>query len=151
MQSLVNIIRGAGATNIIQVPGVQYANSMTHFLTPGIRVHDRLPHPQLMADVDLYPNGNSCGTVACYDARYAPVAAVMPFDAGEIGESVDGTDCTTTRVDAALRWFDAHGASYAAWDWDTWGGCLQLIGSYRTGAPAGAWGADYRRHLAALG
>jgi hypothetical protein len=27
MQSLINIIRGAGATNVLQVPGVQYANS----------------------------------------------------------------------------------------------------------------------------
>ena len=50
MQSLTNIIRGTGATNVVQVPGVQYANMMActtsgsptscGFLQPGVRVTD---------------------------------------------------------------------------------------------------------------
>jgi hypothetical protein len=150
MQSLINIIRGTGATNVIQVPGVQYANSMTHFLDSGIRVSDTLATPQLMGDVDVYPNGNSCGSVTCYDSEYAPVAAAMPFDFGEFGESVDGGDCSTTGVDAIMSWADSHSAGYYAWDWDTWGGCLQLITDYTTGNPNGNWGNDYKNHLATL-
>ena len=150
MQSLINIIRGAGATNVIQVPGVEYANSMTHFLDSGIRPVDSLSPAQLMADVDVYPNGNLCGSTTCYDSEYAPVALQMPFIFGEFGESVDGSDCTLTAVNTIMNWADQHGASYAAWDWDTWGGCLQLISDYTTAAPDGNWGIAYKNHLAAL-
>jgi hypothetical protein len=151
MQSLINIIRGTGATNIIQVPGAQYANSMTHFLDSAYRVSDTLATPQLMGVVDVYPNGNVCGSVTCYSSEYAPVISQMPFMAGEFGQSVSGRDCTTTGVDALMAWFDQQGAGYSAWDWDTWGQCLQLITDYTTGAPNGTWGNDYKNHLASLG
>jgi endoglucanase len=150
MQSLIDIIRGTGAANVIQVPGVQYANSMTHFLDSGIRASDTLSPAQLMADVDVYPNGNICGSTACYDSKYAPVAAQMPFMFGEFGESVDGSDCTVTAVNTLMSWADQHGAGYSAWDWDTWGGCLQLISDYTTGNPDGNWGNAYKGHLASL-
>jgi hypothetical protein len=132
---------------VIQVPGVEYANSMTHFLDSGIRVTDPLSPSQLMADVDVYPNGNGCGSTSCYNSEYAPVAAVMPFSFGEFGESVDGSDCTTSGVSAIMTWADAHHASYGGWDWDTWGGCLQLITDYQTGNPDGNWGSALRSHL----
>ena len=58
---LLNIVRGTGATNVVQVPGVQYANMMActtggsptscGFLQPGVRVTDTLSTPQLMADI----------------------------------------------------------------------------------------------------
>ena len=150
MQSLINIIRGTGARNVIQVPGLQYANSMTHFLDSGIRPTDALSPAQLMADVDVYPNGNICGSTSCYDSEYAPVAAQLPFMFGEFGESVDGSDCAVAGVNALMSWADQHGASYSAWDWDTWGGCLQLITGYTTGNPNGNWGAAYKNHLASL-
>jgi endoglucanase len=150
MQSPINIIRGTGAKNVIQVPGVQYANSTTHFLDSGIRPKDTLSPPQLMADVDVYPNGNICGSTSCYDSEYAPVTAQMPFMFGEFGESVDGSDCSVTGVNALMGWADQHGAGYSAWDWDTWGGCLQLITDYTTGNPNGNWGAAYKNHLASL-
>jgi hypothetical protein len=150
MQSLINIIRSTGASNVIQVPGVQYANSMSDFLNPAYRVRDTLSHPQLVADVDVYPESNACGSVACYVREYQPVIAKMPFMAGEIGEGTTSNRCPTTKVDALMRWLDSHHASYAAWDWDTWGGCLQLIGNYSTGAPNGNWGRDYHSHLTTL-
>jgi Cellulase (glycosyl hydrolase family 5) len=150
MQSLVNIIRGTGATNVIQVPGVEYANSMTHFLDTAYRVSDTLSTPQLMGVVDVYPVGNICGSTTCYSSEYAPVIQQMPFLAGEFGESVDGSACGTTNVDALMQWFDQHNAGYSAWSWDTWGACLQLISSYSTGAPNGNWGTDYKNHLLSL-
>ncbi|HEX8917663.1 MAG TPA: cellulase family glycosylhydrolase [Chloroflexota bacterium] len=150
MQSLINIIRGTGATNVIQVPGVEYANSMTHFLDTTYRVTDTLPNPQLMGVADIYPVGNICGSPTCYNSEYAPVIQQMPFLAGEFGESVDGKTCTTTNVDALMQWFDQHGAGYSGWSWDTWGGCLQLISSYSTGAPYGNWGTDYHNHLTSM-
>ena len=151
MQSLVNIIRGAGAANVIQIPGVQYANSMTDFLVPAYRVTDTLSSPQLMADVDVYPETNVCGTVSCYNSKYAPVIAQMPFGAGEIGESATCSSAIpTTQVDALMQWFDQHGAGYDAWSWNTYGSCTQLITDYSTGNPTSPWGTDYKAHLTAL-
>ena len=86
----------------------------------------------------------------CYDNEYAPVLSQMPFMFGEFGESVDGSDCTVTAVNTLMSWADQHGAGYSAWDWDTWGGCLQLITDYTTGNPDGNWGTAYKNHLASL-
>jgi hypothetical protein len=149
MQSLVNIIRGAGATNVIQVPGVESANSMTRFLSAAYRVKDTLALPQLMAVVDVYPN-DTCASVSCYTAEYLPVIDAMPFMAGEFGESANGRACGTAKVNELMTWFDDHDAGYSAWSWDTWGGCLRLIKSYTTGEPNGNWGRDYRSHVLTL-
>lgn len=130
MQSLINIIRGTGAKNVIQVPGIQYANTMDQFLTylPSDPLHN------LMGVVDVYPAGNPCGSTSCYDSQYAPVIDVMPLMGGEIGSGVSGS-CTTSDVDTLIQWFDQHNSGYAAWDWDTWGGCLQLVNDYTSGDP----------------
>jgi hypothetical protein len=152
MQSLVNIIRGAGATNIIQIPGMGYANLLAcgtttspvtcGFLdsTDGVRVQDTLASPQLMADVDVYPDGNACGSTACYNATYKPVAQVMPLDSGETGPG-----STTTLVDQFLAWMDQNANGYYAWAWDSWG--EGLVSSYTSSTPAYPWGVDYYDHI----
>jgi endoglucanase len=146
MQSLINIIRGTGATNVIQVPGVQYANSMTHFLDQGIRVVDTLSTPQLTGDVDVYPDFNACGSTSCYDSTYAPVIAQMPFAAGETGVDSD-IGCPATKEDAFLSWMDQHNAGYYGWVWDAWGGCGVLITNYN--GTLTTWGNDFANHIAA--
>jgi hypothetical protein len=145
MQSLINIVRGTGASNVIQVPGVQYANSMSHFLDSGIRVSDPLSPPQLMGDVDVYPDFNACGSTTCYDSEYGPVVAQMPFAAGETGP--DGNTCPMTKPDAFMGWMDQHKAGYDGWVWNAWGGCGVLITDYN-GNPTSPWGTDFKNHLA---
>jgi endoglucanase len=146
MQSLINIIRGTGARNVIQVPGVQYANSMTHFLDSGIRVTDTLSPPQLMGDVDVYPDFNACGSTTCYQSEYAPVIQQMPFVAGETGTDNE-IGCPLSNVNTFLNWMDQHGAGYMGWEWDAWGDCASLISDYSGTANSG-WGVDYKNHLA---
>ncbi len=156
MQSLVNIIRGTGAANVIQLPGLAYANMAACSPTgnpaacgmldspDGVRVSDRLTNPQLMADFDMYPDaGQICDTTGCYTATLAPVAAAMPVDLGEIGaqNNVD------TQANVLLNWMDARRQSYYAWAWDSWS---ELISSDAKGIPDSPWGADYKRRLAAL-
>ena len=152
MQSLINIVRGTGSTNIIQVPGVAYSDELNSFLNPAYRVSDTLSSPQLMAVVDVYPEThvNVCGTLTCYNSDYLPVMQQMPLIAGEIGEDVNGSSSSTAQVDVLMNWLDQNGGGYAAWAWDTWGGTLQLITSYTTGAPKGNWGNDYKNHLLSL-
>lgn len=154
MQSLINTIRATGATNVIQVPGIQYANTMTQFL--NYKPTDSLNN--LMGVVDVYPGGSSpadtstCGTTTCYDAEYAPIIAQMPFLVGEFGESVNGDVCSVMNSNILMNWMDQHNTGYLAWTWDTWGtscGDLSLITSY-DGTPHSPNGTNYKGHLAAI-
>ena len=156
MQSLINIIRGTGASNVIQVPGLAYANMAACSPTgnpaacgmldsaDGVKVSDPLASPQLMADFDMYPDaGQVCDTTACYNATLAPVAAAMPVDLGEIGaqNNVD------TQANVLLNWMDARQQSYYAWAWDSW---AELISNDAKGTPDSPWGTDYRSRIVAL-
>jgi hypothetical protein len=147
---MINIVRGTGANNVIAVSGTEYSNSMTHFMDAGIRPSDPLNPDQLMASVDTYPFGNTCGNTTCYNTYYAPVIAAMPFVSGEMGEDPNCAHTGMTEVDAFYTWLDQHNAGYNAWAWDTWGGSCQLISSYTTGNPQSPWGVDYKNHLASL-
>jgi hypothetical protein len=152
MQSLVDIIRGTGATNVIQVPGLAYANMLACTTTQspgacgfldaihGVAVRDTLTPAQLMADVDVYPDANQvCSTTSCYDTTFAPVAAQMPLDVGEVGPNGN----TDTKTKQFLSWMGAHDGNYYAWVWDTWG---SLITNYN-GTAASPWGTDFRQYL----
>lgn len=92
MQPLVNIIRGTRATDIIEIPGVAFADAMTCTNTgwptscgfldsaDGVRVTDPLSNPQLMADVDNYPAvGQYVKSLASFEDTY---------DAGGGGDAV---------------------------------------------------------------
>ncbi len=147
-QSLVNTVRATGAQNVIALPGLNWSNIMDQFLT--YKPTD--PLNNLIATVDVYPTGNICGNVSCYDSQYGPIAAQMPFMAGEFGESVNGNVCGVTGSNAFMNWLDRHNSGYLAWTWDTSGtscGDLSLITNY-DGTPKSPNGTNYKAHLRAL-
>ncbi len=160
MQSLINIIRGTGADNVIQVPMLGYANvadcnyptqapAACGFLdsTDGVKLSDPIASTdpagsQLMADWDIYPDSDqACNTVTCYNDTIAPIAAVMPVDLGEIGP----IGSSQTAAMTLLNWMDSQSpqGSYYAWAWDTWS---DLITNYN-GTPDSPWGTAYRSLL----
>jgi endoglucanase len=124
MQAALDAVRSTGATNVVTVSGIDYANNLSQWL--AYRPTD--PTGQLMAEAHVY-GGNVCSTTACFDREYAPVVSSVPVIFGEFGEHYDGS-CDSTNTRAILDWADAHGVSYAAWTWNIWGGCLDLIASY---------------------
>jgi len=140
MQALVTAVRHAGATNVIMLGGLSYANDLTGWLA-----HQPTdPAGQLAASFHTY-NFNTCRDKGCWDSQVAPVAARVPVVTGEIGED----DGTAKFVNAYMAWADAKGVSYLAWTWDTWG-CGHapvLISDYR-GTACPGYGAGYRAHLA---
>jgi len=144
-QQLVTAIRNAGATQPIAVPGIDYANDLTHWLD----YEPVDPLGALVAEAHIYGN-NLCGAQnggACLTTSIAPVSAVVPVIFGETGETFDDSECTSANMRVILPWADAHNVGYAAWTWDTWGDCLSLISSYNgtpnTTSPAGAAYAQY--------
>jgi hypothetical protein len=141
MQELVTAVRNTGATNVIMLGGLEYANALSQWLT--YKPSDSTGN--LAASWHSY-NFNLCNTTTCWDTTVAPVAQRVPIIAGEIGEN----DCADGYLNTLLPWLDSHDQSYLAWTWDTWN-CASgpaLIADY-SGTPTN-FGVGYRDHLAAL-
>ncbi|WP_433087438.1 cellulase family glycosylhydrolase [Dactylosporangium sp. CA-052675] len=139
MQTLVNTVRAAGATNMIMVAGLTWTNDLTQWLT--YKPTD--PAGNIMASWHTY-NFNACVTVACWDTQIGTVAAQVPVTAGEIGQNT----CAHDYIDQVMAWADAHGVGYLAWTWNPWG-CSQgnvLINDY-TGTPTATFGEGFKAHL----
>lgn len=144
MQMLVNTVRATGATNILALGGLAFANDLTGWLAN----EPTDPDNNLIASTHNY-NFNACSTVSCWSSQIAPVAAKVPVLAGEIGEN----DCASSFITPLMNWFDSEGIGYLAWTWTVvTGGCSVgpvLITDY-TGTPT-SYGAGYEAHLQALG
>jgi endoglucanase len=137
-QTLVNTVRATGATNVILLGGLTYANDVRQWL----RYRPTDPTGNLAAAAHVY-NFNACNNVSCYDSQLAPVAAVVPLTITEIGQ--DG--CAHGFIDTLMTWADAHGVGYLGWTWNTWD-CAKgpaLVTDY-AGTPTG-FGAGLKSHL----
>jgi hypothetical protein len=133
MQQAVNVMRHAGYRGPIAIPGLDYANDLSKWLSHK----PRDPLHQLVAEAHVYGN-NTCASLTCLDQTMAPVAKRVPLVLSETGETYDDSSCGSTNISRVIGWADAHGASYAAWTWDTWGTCGSLVSSY-DGTPANAY------------
>jgi endoglucanase len=138
MQTLLTAVRNAGATNVIMMGGVQYANTLTHWLTYA----PTDPLSNVAASTHNY-NFDGCNTTACFSSSLAPVAAKVPLVAGELGED----DCGTTFVDSYFAWADPLGVSYIGWSWNNQncGSFPALVSDYE-GTPT-AFGQAFKTHL----
>jgi hypothetical protein len=144
MQQAVDLMRAAGYKGVIAIPGIDFANDLSHWLS-----HEpKDPLHQLIAEAHVYGK-NTCSSTSCLDDHYAPVAKKVPLIFGETGESYDDSDCGSTVISQLLTWADQHGVGYETWAWDTWGTCGSLISSY-DGTPRGAYGRYVRTHYLAI-
>jgi endoglucanase len=142
MQSLVNVVRAAGANNVIMLGGLGWANDLSQELAylPADPDHN------LAASWHSY-NFDTCRTQACWNAQLVPVMAAIPVIAGEIGEG----DCADSYIAPLMRWLDARRTSYLAWSWNANFTCRKgpsLITNY-AGHPTN-YGAGFRAHLRSL-
>ena len=144
MQQAVNVMRRAGFTGVISIPGVAYANDLSKWL----RYEPRDPEHQLMAEAHVYGK-NVCATSQCFNTTLAPVARRVPLILGETGETYDSSDCGSAYVSRIVSWADAHHVGYEAWAWDTWPTCSALIANY-AGTPHAAYGAWIKAHYASV-
>ncbi len=140
MQQAVDVMRAAGYRGVISIPGVNYANDLSQWLSH--RPHD--PRGQLIAEAHVYGK-NGCGDVTCFNKTLAPVAEQVPLVLGETGETYDASSCGSDTISRIVGWADAHIAGYFAWTWDTWANCSALIDDY-SGKPYSAYGAWVKSH-----
>jgi hypothetical protein len=90
MQTLVNSVRGTGASNVLLLGGLAWSNDLSQWLAnlPSDPQHN------LAASWHVY-NFNACSNTGCYDSQAGPVAAQVPLVAGEIGEKTAPTASST--------------------------------------------------------
>jgi hypothetical protein len=142
MQQAIDVMRAAGYRGVISIPGIDYANNLSQWLS-----HEpRDPRHQLIAEAHVYGK-NTCDTTACLNRTMAPVARRVPLIFGEVGDTYDDSSCGHSYIQTFLQWADAHNVGYAAWTWDTWGTCGSLISSYN-GTPANDYGAWVKAYFA---
>ena len=117
LQSLVDAIRNAGATQPVMVGGLDYANDLTQWA-------DHAPNDPLNQEAASFHNymGKSCDNVACWNSQIAPVAANVPVVTGEFDEdNYDEPKCANTTPSTFdtdyMTWADQHGVGYLAWGW----------------------------------
>jgi hypothetical protein len=138
MQTLLDAVRASGATNVVMVGGLNYADDLTGWLAhvPTDPLHN------LVASLHAYAGG-PCAVSSCWSGVLEPLAAQVPIVTGELGEY----DCGHTFIDSFMPWADQAGVSYVPWTWNTWdcGSGPSLITDYG-GTPTG-FGEGYRAHL----
>lgn len=147
MQSLVDAVRGAGATNVILVAGLGWADDFTGWPT----YHPRDPLNNMAISWHLYTKSRDCTTVRCFVGRSQPFAG-LPLVMTEFGTDTAGEYCGVGGVDQLLAWLDSVGASYFAWTWNVGAqscGSLSLISDWH-GTPKAPNGVLYYQHLQAL-
>jgi len=139
MQLLVDTIRGTGASNILLLGGINYANSLTRWLD----YKPRDPLNNLAASWHSY-NFNYCKQEGCWNNTIGKVAKQVPVIVGELGED----DCAGNYIVPLMQWLDREDLHYLAWTWNTWN-CNSgpaLITDYN-GNPT-TYGRAYRDHIA---
>jgi hypothetical protein len=116
MQQLLDNVRATGATNVVMIGGLSYANYLNEWLAN--EPVDTLNPPQIAASWHSYNEDDSnCSVsdVSCLQAnwnnRLVGVPAAVPVVTGEFGEY----DCTDTYDDILLPWMTQEGLSHLAW------------------------------------
>jgi hypothetical protein len=158
MQTLVNTIRNAGATQPVMVGGLDYANDLSQWA-------DNAPNDPLNQEAASFHNymGKACDNVACWNSQIAPLTANVPVVTGEFDEDNYTEPKCDTKTPSTfdrdyMTWADQHGVGYLAWGW--WvlsqdekdaAGCsaFYLLNSY-DGTPAPPNGTTLHDHLLSL-
>jgi hypothetical protein len=131
MQTLVDVIRSTGATQAIQVNGLDWANDMSRW--SAHRPSD--PLNQIVAGWHSYP-GERCAMASCWDSEVAPIAVSTPVNVSETGDSV----CSAvTYAPQFLPWADQHGLGYQGWTFNPWSDCNDVLLKDWNGTPTTNW------------
>ena len=156
-QAMINAVRATGATNVVLVGSMQYAQDLSGWLAN--RPTD--PLNQMAAVWHPYPAyGQVWGTPAYAQPNYAPgvftdvqniLAAGIPVIATETGDrNVTGT-VGAPLVSNITTFADSHGVSVLGWTWDIWypGTNENVLILDVNGTPTDGYGVVFRNWLLA--
>jgi hypothetical protein len=135
-------VRLAGATNVIVLGGIQWANTVWSSPTRNLLTYLPLdPLGQLVASLHVYED-TWTRVPADWDREVTPVAAQMPVIFGEFGNRFGDA----VWLNNLMSWADAHASGYLAWTWFS-SGELRLANLDGTATPYGAVVRDHMKVL----
>jgi endoglucanase len=148
MQAMLTAVRNAGATNLVLLAGIEYANDLTQWMT--YKPTD--PAGNIAASWHVYPNSNyTSNHTLMMDA--GGVAGIVPIVATEIGGVLSGCTATSGTDDGSfitmvMSYLDGLSPpqSYVGWSWST-DDTPVLISNYNGTAVCS--GPTYKAHLLA--
>ncbi len=121
-QQLINVIRQTGATQPIEISGLDWSNDPCGLYMKGgnggnCMILKEMPHDpanQLALSSHLYYT-SECHTLNCFNKDQLIVSKKIPVVIDEFGEK----DCKVSFVNAVMNWADQNQISYLAWSWKT--------------------------------
>jgi endoglucanase len=148
MQSLLNAVRATGATNVVMVAGISWAQDTSEWVAYA----PVDPLRQLAASWHAYPQGTSgsaasipgLGT-ANYTWAQAILAAGYPIIIGETGDHSAAGTVGAPFLANLLPWVDHYNVSVLGWAWNVWGKPDDDLIKTGAGEPTDGFGVAYRR------
>jgi endoglucanase len=153
MQSLVDAVRSTGATNVVMVSGVSWAQDMSKW----VQFVPKDPLRQLACSWHAYPKyGANYGTAEytqpglgaqTYTWTKEILDAGYPIVIGETGDhSVAGTP-DAPFLATLLPWADKNSVSVVGWSWNAWGSPAADLIKDANGTPTDGYGKAFREWL----
>jgi aryl-phospho-beta-D-glucosidase BglC (GH1 family) len=146
MQSLLDAVRSTGATNVVMVGGISWAQDMSQWVAYA----PVDPLKQLAASWHAYPKGNAGSDAAIpgygednYTWAEAILAAGYPIIIGETGDQ-SAAGSSAPFMKELLPWASARGVSVLGWTWNTWGGASADLIKDAAGTPTDGFGQSFR-------
>ena len=137
MQTLVDTIRGTGATNLVLVGGMQWGYDLSQLTTY------KLNGSNLVYDTHPYPYTDKLPST--WDAAFGIPSQTYPVISAESGQY----DCDSTYENQLLSYFDAHQIGWVGFSWSLRGNTCTyplLVTDYN-GTPAAGYGLAIYQHL----
>jgi endoglucanase len=153
MQSLVDAVRSTGATNVVMVAGVGWAQDTSRW----VQFAPKDPLGQLACSWHAYPKyGAAYGTPDYTQPGFGSqtytwakniLAAGYPIVIGETGDhSAQGTT-NAPFLAVVLPWADQNSVSVVGWTWNAWGADSAVLIKDAGGTPTDGYGKAYRDWL----
>lgn len=118
MDELVQTVRATGASNIIMLGGLGYANNLS-------RWYEYKPSDaNLAASWHIYNFNVDCTSVDCWNTTMTDLSSKVPLIVGEVGMSKkdwQGKDLPQDFLQKFIPFLDSKKIHYLAWTWNLWG------------------------------
>jgi hypothetical protein len=151
MQQLLNAVRQTGATNVVLIGGVSWAQDLSEWIAH--KPTD--PEKQMAAVWHAYPNSSAVGNPQdalpkfgsiAYTWTKSVLAAGYPVLITEFGDhNASGTE-DAPFASKLLPWADENGASYTGWSWNPWPAPNNVLVKDEAGTPTDGYGRYTKAH-----
>lgn len=152
-QTLIDAVRATGATNVVLIAGMQYAQDMSGWL----RHRPKDPLEQMAAVWHPYPTfGAPWGSDKHAQPNYAPEVfadikriqhAGFPVIATETGDRNTPGTVGAPLITTVTQWADRHGVGVLGWGWNVWSEPDHVLIKDVDGTPTDGYGKTFRAWL----